>query len=128
MLYLLHCEASPVRASHYLGFTSDGFLYRRLARHYGGGGARLTRLWRDSDADVRLAGTVPGATLQDERAWKASGHFKDFCPICLGLTAGVPWRLTIVDGWEFNLASHARADGCSFWRPLALGPSRRPRP
>jgi predicted GIY-YIG superfamily endonuclease len=79
-VYLLHLDPPYKHARHYLGWAAD--LAARLAEHEHGQGARLLAVQKAAGGTWHLARTWPGATRNDERRIKDTGHVPHYCPDC----------------------------------------------
>lgn len=88
MLYLLHAS-TPLRRSngtgalHYLGWTEDGDLLRRLRLHRSGRArVALTTEFHRRGIKLLLTAIWPGGTRTMERRLKDNGHLAQWCPLC----------------------------------------------
>lgn len=82
MLYLLHFDTPLAHARHYLGYTRNGGLERRLAEHRAGNGARLMAVVQLAGITWELARTWPEGDRTLERRIKNQGGLSRFCPTC----------------------------------------------
>ena len=81
-VYLLHFTKPYKHAQHYIGWTHEGQLANRLARHRDGFGSNLVRVIIRAGIDFVLARTWEGATRSDEQKLKARGGACRICPVC----------------------------------------------
>lgn len=81
MVYLIHFDTPYRHARHYMGFTNEAGLDKRLEAHASGRGARLMEVIVGAGITWRLARTWENATRGDERRMKGRG-LKLRCPIC----------------------------------------------
>lgn len=109
-IYLLHFDEPLHHAQHYLGTTEQ--LFRRLANHANGNGARLTEVlyeqglhWQLSLAATRLPNTESARTI--ERLAKDQNGLDKYCPICNPKSFRVPrgTQQYDVDLLEFPITS-----------------------
>lgn len=96
MLYLIHSNTALYRTptiatQHYLGFSEEDKIWQRLKQHASNQSrAKIVRAFHNLGADLYLVRVWPGATRDDERRVKNSGHQNLLCPIC---QRGNPRRL-----------------------------------
>lgn len=86
MIYILHINPPLAHARHYVGWTKDVDVSRRVAEHLEQAGHRPSRLVGAALAagrTVTLAGTLEG-DLATERRLKARGGAASYCPLCRG--------------------------------------------
>lgn len=81
VVYLIHFDRPYRHARHYMGYTSEAGLDKRLDAHARGNGARLMQVITDAGITWRLARVWENATRRDERRRKGRG-LKPLCPIC----------------------------------------------
>jgi hypothetical protein len=84
--YLL-CFSEPLgnerhRASHYLGYSPDRTLERRIAEHLAGRGARITRVAVERGITLTVTRVWPGEDRRAERRPKDGAHPGRLCPVC----------------------------------------------
>jgi hypothetical protein len=85
-LYLLHLEPGYLHARHYLRFTPDNDVSRRVAEHLAGG-AKASALVRAAiqagfRVTVARAWTGPDADRTRERQLKNGKKMPRHCPVC----------------------------------------------
>src|SRR5690349_15538335 len=85
-LYLLHLEPRYRHAGHYLGFTEEPDVTRRVAEHLAGGAkaSPLIKAAMQVGCRVTIARTWTGqgADRTRERRIKNTGTIPNYCPIC----------------------------------------------
>jgi hypothetical protein len=69
-----------IQVRHYIGHSFD--FDRRIAQHFAGEGASLTRAWVERGIEFRVARVWPGQGPIFERMLKYRKHFADLCPNC----------------------------------------------
>jgi hypothetical protein len=86
VIYILHIDPPLGHARHYVGWTKDADVTRRVREHLEQTGRRPSRLVRAALAagrTVTLAGTLEG-DVAFERRLKARGSAASYCPLCRG--------------------------------------------
>ena len=84
MIYVLHIDPPLHHARHYVGWTKDGDVERRVHEHLTQTGSHPSKLIGAALAagrTVTLAGTLPG-DRKEERRLKKRGGASRFCPMC----------------------------------------------
>jgi len=85
-LYLLHLEPGYKHAKHYLGFTEERDVTRRVNEHLacGAKASPLIKAALQAGCRVTIARTWTDemATRTRERQIKNTRHVPDYCPIC----------------------------------------------
>lgn len=84
MIYILHIDPPLKHARHYVGWTKDEDVARRVSEHLKQRGRRPSKLIRAALAAgcvVTLAGTLEGDRTF-ERKLKARGGAGGYCPRC----------------------------------------------
>jgi predicted GIY-YIG superfamily endonuclease len=97
MIYLIHIDPPVGKAKHYLGWTPDERLSKRLREHALGRGSRLTRRAVAQSSRMYLARTFPQAGPDLERIMKRHGRFKLMCPLCCDLFASMKSQTYLID-------------------------------
>lgn len=88
MLYLLHSTKAlhrtpTINTAHYLGFSEEDKIWQRLKQHASNQSkAKIISAFHNLGAELHLVRVWPGATRDDERRVKNSGHQNLLCPIC----------------------------------------------
>jgi hypothetical protein len=99
MLYLIHSNKAlhrtpTIATQHYLGFSEEDKIWQRLKQHASNQSrAKIVRAFHNLGAELYLVRAWPGATRDDERRVKNSGHQNLLCPIC---QRGNPRRLRTI--------------------------------
>jgi hypothetical protein len=84
MIYILHIDPPLKHARHYVGWTKDDDVSRRVAEHLNQTGSRPSKLVGAAlraGCVVTLAGTLEGDRTT-ERKLKARGGAMSYCPLC----------------------------------------------
>lgn len=84
MIYILHIDPPLKHARHYVGWTQDEDVARRVREHIEQKGRRPSRLIRAAllaGCKVTLAGTLEG-DREFERRLKRRGGASHYCPLC----------------------------------------------
>lgn len=84
MIYILHIDPPLKHARHYVGWTKDTDVSRRVEEHLTQSGSRPSRLVGAALAAgcaVTLAGTMEG-DRNFERQLKNRGGAAKYCPLC----------------------------------------------
>lgn len=84
MIYILHIEPPLAHARHYVGWTKDKDVSRRVKQHLTQSGRRPSKLIRAALAagrKVTLVGTLEG-DRNFERQLKNRGGASNYCPAC----------------------------------------------
>lgn len=84
MIYILHIDPPLAHARHYVGWTKDADVARRVGEHLGQTGRRPSKLVGAAlraGRTVTLAGTLEG-DRDFERQLKARKGAAKFCPLC----------------------------------------------
>ena len=84
MIYILHIDPPLAHARHYVGWTKDEDVSRRVQEHLDQSGRRPARLIGAALAagrTITLAGTLEG-DRDFERQLKRRGSAKSYCPLC----------------------------------------------
>jgi hypothetical protein len=83
-LYLLHFSRPYVRVQHYLGFTPDASIERRVGEHLAcnGKASPLIKAAIGAGIGVSVAHQWPGGTRTDERRIKNRKDIPRWCPAC----------------------------------------------
>lgn len=84
MIYILHIDPPLKHARHYVGWTKDDDVSRRVAEHLNQTGSRPSKLVGAAlraGCVVTLAGTLEGDRAV-ERKLKARGGAASYCPLC----------------------------------------------
>lgn len=87
-IYVLHFTQSVSHARHYIGWTVEGGLERRIQEHRSGGAkaSPLVRALIERGGDFHVAAVLPGDRFM-ERRMKNSKNGSRWCPICKGTHA-----------------------------------------
>lgn len=96
MLYLLH-STKPLttkggrETNHYLGFAEEDKIWQRVKQHQNDqSNVKIIHAFHKVGGQLLLVRVWPGATRDDERRVKHSGHQRTLCPVC---QKGNPRRL-----------------------------------
>jgi hypothetical protein len=84
VIYILHIDPPLAHARHYVGWTKDADVSRRVSEHLEQAGRRPSKLVGAAlraGRTVTLAGTLEGDRLF-ERRLKARGGASKYCPLC----------------------------------------------
>jgi hypothetical protein len=84
LIYILHIDPPLAHARHYVGWTKDQNVARRVGEHLAQSGRRPSKLVRAALAagrTVTLAATIEG-DRDLERRLKAGGGAARYCPLC----------------------------------------------
>jgi hypothetical protein len=84
MIYILHIDPPLAHARHYVGFTEDDDVARRVNEHINQTGRRPSKLVGAAlraGCAVTLVGTMPGDRTR-ERRLKDGGSASKYCPLC----------------------------------------------
>jgi predicted GIY-YIG superfamily endonuclease len=85
-IYLLHLDPKYRHAAHYVGFTPEQDVTRRVSEHLAGGAkaSPLVKVALQAGSRVTIARTWTGegATRTRERQIKNSRHVPKYCPLC----------------------------------------------
>lgn len=84
MIYVLHIDPPFHHARHYVGWTKDGNVEKRVREHITQTGSHPSKLIGAALAagrTVTLAGTLPGDRTE-ERRLKNLGGASRYCPRC----------------------------------------------
>ena len=86
MIYVLHFDPPYRHAGHYVGWTKDADVTRRVREHLEQTGRRPSRLVAaaiGAGCVIRLAASFEGS-IEDEQRIKKGHGAKRICPICKG--------------------------------------------
>lgn len=93
VIYLLHFSrplGDPSRprmsARHYLGWSTDDAVVRRIREHREGRGAAITRAAVAAGIELSVVAVIHG-TRNDERRLKIRGHHDRRCVLCQKVAA-----------------------------------------
>lgn len=84
MIYILHIDPPLAHARHYVGWTKDEDVTRRVNEHLMQTGSRPSKLIGAALAagrKITLAGTIEGDRTM-ERQLKNRGGASSYCPLC----------------------------------------------
>lgn len=84
MIYILHIDPPLKHARHYVGWTKDDDVTRRVSEHLNQSGRRPSKLIGAAlraGRTVTLAGTLEG-DRDFERQLKNRGGAASYCPVC----------------------------------------------
>jgi hypothetical protein len=84
MIYILHIDPPLKHARHYVGWTADADVTRRVKEHLEQKGRRPSRLVGaalTAGCQVSLVASFEG-TRDDERRLKNNGAATRYCPLC----------------------------------------------
>lgn len=84
MIYFLHIDPPLSHAKHYVGWTSDTDVTRRVKKHLNQTGSHPSKLVGAAlraGRTVTLAGTIEGDRHLEKKI-KNSGHTARYCPAC----------------------------------------------
>ena len=121
MLYIIHFEPAVSGYRHYVGVCTKERLDERLIEHARGRGANLTQRAVNAKSKLYLARVFPEMSYEDEKRIKRASHFKDYCPLCCPVLAGLRDKVYEIDAarpeqpppraiWDWRPASTPRSD------------------
>jgi hypothetical protein len=95
-VYILHFESNLHRAKHYVGYTKEDTIERRMHEHRSGHGSPLVKAVLAAGIEIQIArvwDNEHGGTRELEHKIKNSHHTNNFCPICCGLKRKIVRKL-----------------------------------
>lgn len=81
MIYILHIDPPLAHARHYVGWTKDADVTRRVNEHLKQTGSKLIAAALAAGRKITLAGTIEGDRAL-ERQLKNRGSAASYCPLC----------------------------------------------
>ena len=82
MIYVLHIEPPYKHAAHYIGFTENGDVEQRIAKHLQGKASPLIKAAIEHGHKVELALVLEGDRALERRLKRRGGHGHSICPRC----------------------------------------------
>lgn len=86
-IYLIHFSKPLKHAQHYIGFTNNGDVFKRIEDHRKGIGAKICRAAVAEGIQLQLARVWYNVSRKTELKLKKFNGAKKFCPMCSGMEA-----------------------------------------